>query len=71
MPGKRSVGLLLYRPRPDACEVFLIHPGGPFWQARDSGAWFIPKGEPWAYEDLLDAARREFAKETGFRISGG
>ncbi|RPH36257.1 MAG: NUDIX domain-containing protein [Chloroflexi bacterium] len=70
VPGKRSVGLLLYRRRPDACEVFLIHPGGPFWRAKDSGAWSIPKGEPSSDEDLLDAARREFAEETGFRISG-
>ena len=45
VPGKRSAGLLLYRRRRDACEVFLVHPGGPFWQARDSGAWSIPKGE--------------------------
>jgi predicted NUDIX family NTP pyrophosphohydrolase len=70
VPGKHSAGLLLYRRRPDACEVFLVHPGGPFWQARDSGAWSIPKGEPSSDEDLLDAARREFSEETGFRISG-
>ena len=70
VPGKHSAGLLLYRRRPDACEVFLVHPGGPFWQARDSGAWSIPKGEPSSDEDPLDAARREFAEETGFRISG-
>jgi predicted NUDIX family NTP pyrophosphohydrolase len=70
MPGKRSAGLLVYRRRPDACEVFLIHPGGPFWQARDSGAWSIPKGELSPDEEPLDAARREFAEETGRRISG-
>jgi predicted NUDIX family NTP pyrophosphohydrolase len=69
MPGRRSAGLLVYRRRPDACEVFLIHPGGPFWQAKDSGAWSIPKGELSGDESSLDAARREFAEETGFEIT--
>jgi predicted NUDIX family NTP pyrophosphohydrolase len=70
MPGKRSVGLLVYRRRPDTCEVLLVHPGGPFWQAKDSGAWSIPKGEPSGDENPLDAARREFAEETGFEMTG-
>ena len=26
-------------------EVFLVHPGGPFWKNKDEGAWSIPKGE--------------------------
>ena len=40
--GKRSAGLLLYRKRGGALEVFLVHPGGPFWTRKDAGAWNIP-----------------------------
>ena len=47
-------------------EVFLVHPGGPFWQRKDLGAWYIPKGEVAAGEEPLAAARREVAEETGF-----
>lgn len=70
VPGKRSAGLLVYRRRVGACEVFLVHPGGPFWQAKDLGAWSIPKGERSPDEDPLAAARREFAEETGIEMSG-
>jgi predicted NUDIX family NTP pyrophosphohydrolase len=70
MPGKRSAGLLVYRRRSGACEVFLVHPGGPFWQSRDLGAWSVPKGEFTPDEDPLDAARREFVEETGVEMSG-
>jgi predicted NUDIX family NTP pyrophosphohydrolase len=62
---KRAAGLLLHRGRAAALEVLLVHPGGPFWAHRDSGAWSIPKGEHDDGEDALDAARREFAEETG------
>jgi predicted NUDIX family NTP pyrophosphohydrolase len=56
----------MYR-RPDAnTEVFLVHPGGPYWAKKDNGAWSIPKGEYGEDEDALDAARREFHEETGF-----
>lgn len=62
----RSAGLLLFRRvANDPVEVFLAHPGGPFWKDRDAGAWTIPKGVPEADEDLLAAARREFEEETG------
>ncbi len=54
----------MYRRRDDALEVFLVHPGGPFWAKKDS--WTIPKGEYEDGEDPLDAARREFQEETGF-----
>jgi predicted NUDIX family NTP pyrophosphohydrolase len=65
---KLSAGLLLYRPREAAgWEVFLVHPGGPFWRRKDLGAWSIPKGEVAAGEDPLAAARRELAEETGFQ----
>ncbi|HWE73694.1 MAG TPA: NUDIX domain-containing protein [Stellaceae bacterium] len=62
---KESAGILLYRQRGGATEVFLVHPGGPFWKNKDDGAWTIPKGEPNAGEDKLAAAIREFAEETG------
>ena len=68
--AKRSAGILLYRHSASGIEVFLVHPGGPFWAKRDLGAWTIPKGEVDADEDLLEAARREFCEETGARIEG-
>ena len=68
--GKRSAGLLLYRRREGALEVFLVHPGGPYWAKKDLGAWTIPKGEIEEGEDELAAARREFAEETGVRLEG-
>jgi predicted NUDIX family NTP pyrophosphohydrolase len=60
-----SAGLLLFRRTPGGLEVFLAHPGGPFWKNRDEGAWSIPKGLVAEGEELLDAARREFQEETG------
>ncbi len=63
---KRSAGLLLYRRRNESPEVFLVHPGGPFWEKKDLGAWSIPKGQYADDEDPLAAARREFEEETGF-----
>ena len=62
-----SAGLLLYRLRDGALEVFLAHPGGPFWKDRDLGAWTIPKGGADEGEDALACARREFEEETGVR----
>lgn len=65
--GTVSAGLLLYRrvSSSDRIELFLAHPGGPFWKGRDEGAWTLPKGEVGEGEALLDAARREFEEETG------
>lgn len=63
---KVSAGLLLYRRRDSGTEVFLVHPGGPYWARKDEGAWSVPKGLIDAGEDELAAARREFAEETGF-----
>jgi predicted NUDIX family NTP pyrophosphohydrolase len=67
MPKSASVsaGLLLFRREGGALEVFLAHPGGPFWARRDEGAWTIPKGLVEEGEDPLAAARREFEEETG------
>ena len=69
MAKKISAGLLLYRRRGEL-EVFLVHPGGPFWAKKDAGAWSIPKGEIGAGEEPLQAAQREFLEETGFPIGG-
>jgi predicted NUDIX family NTP pyrophosphohydrolase len=67
---KRSAGLLMYRRRHPHLEVFLVHPGGPFWAKKDLGAWSIPKGEYTEGEHALDAARREFREETGLIAEG-
>lgn len=68
--AKQSAGLLMYRRNTSALEVFLVHPGGPFWAKKDEGAWTIPKGEYEDAEPALDAARREFVEETGFPAEG-
>jgi len=70
MAAKRSAGILLYRRRAGELEVFLAHPGGPFWRNKDVGAWTIPKGEIGDGEDPLIAARREFAEEIGVMLEG-
>jgi len=70
MAKKTSAGILLYRKLGDELEVFLVHPGGPYWQKKDKGAWSVPKGEFEAGEDPLEAAKREFKEETGFDITG-
>ncbi|WP_439696449.1 NUDIX domain-containing protein [Mucilaginibacter sp. AW1-7] len=67
---KQSAGILLYRKFNDVLQVFLVHPGGPFWKNKDDGAWSIPKGEYESDEDPLAAARREFYEETGQSIDG-
>lgn len=67
---KQSAGILVYRYHQKALEVLLVHPGGPFYARKDEGAWTIPKGEPGAEEDLLQAAKREFAEETGMQPEG-
>jgi predicted NUDIX family NTP pyrophosphohydrolase len=67
---KKSAGLLLYRKVDGAIEVFLGHPGGPFWVKKDDGAWSIPKAEFDVGENPLDAAKREFQEETGFVAEG-
>ncbi len=68
--GQHSAGVLLYRVRDDAVQVLLAHPGGPFWEGKDDGAWSIPKGLFESDELPLAAAKREFEEETGFRIDG-
>ena len=70
MANKKSAGILLYRQADNGLEVFLVHPGGPYWAKKDEGAWSLPKGEFAEGEDALQAARREFNEETGFAIDG-
>jgi predicted NUDIX family NTP pyrophosphohydrolase len=69
MPN-RSAGLLMYRRSKGDLEVFLIHPGGPYWATKDKGVWAIPKGEYHKDEEPLAAAKREFQEETGFIADG-
>ena len=60
-----SAGLLIHRNTALGVEVLLAHPGGPLWARKDDGAWSIPKGLVEDGEELLVAARREFAEEIG------
>jgi predicted NUDIX family NTP pyrophosphohydrolase len=65
-----SAGILLYRLCKGALEVFLVHPGGPYWRNKDVGAWSIPKGLLEEGDDELAAAKREFEEETGSPVDG-
>ncbi len=67
---KKSAGILLFRKNRAEHELFLVHPGGPFFKNKDEGAWSIPKGEFTEEEDALAAAKREFKEETGFSCNG-
>jgi predicted NUDIX family NTP pyrophosphohydrolase len=67
---RRSAGLLVLRRTGETLEVFLVHPGGPFWAQKDKGAWSIPKGECEKTEEPFETAKREFLEETGFAIEG-
>jgi predicted NUDIX family NTP pyrophosphohydrolase len=67
---KTSAGLLPFRRRDGQLEVFLVHPGGPFWANKDIHAWSVAKGEVEPHEDLLGAAYREFSEETGLAPEG-
>jgi len=69
MARRLSAGVLLYRRGAAGVEFLLVHPGGPFWQRKDDGAWSIPKGEFSGDELPEAAARREFAEETGTTLS--
>lgn len=78
-----SAGIVLFRRGVSGVEIFLVHPGGPFWAKKDDAGWSIPKGVVDPDEDHEAAARREFAEEVGalppgplhplgpFRQSGG
>jgi len=68
--AKQSAGILLFRKSDDVLQVFLVHPGGPFFKNKDLGSWTIPKGEFLDDEDALVAAKREFLEETGQPVEG-
>src|SRR3954449_11658953 len=68
--SRKSAGILLYRYRDSHLEVFLVHPGGPFWMNKDAASWSIPKGEYGDDEEPMLVARREFQEETSFEVTG-
>lgn len=68
--AQRSAGLLVYRRSGKAVEVLLVHPGGPYWQNKQAGAWQIPKGLIEPGEDAAAAALREAAEELGVVLAG-
>lgn len=69
MPLK-SAGILLYKIGKEGVEVFLVHPGGPFFKNKNKGWWTIPKGAIEENESIEQAAFREFEEETGVKIKG-
>ena len=58
-----SAAILLFRRTSQGLEVFLVHPGGPYFARKDAGAWSLPKGEAETSADLLETAIREFAED--------
>jgi predicted NUDIX family NTP pyrophosphohydrolase len=66
---KKSSGILIYRKKNGKVQVFLVHPGGPFWKNKDLNSWSIPKGEIENEEDLKNTALREFEEETGIVLT--
>jgi predicted NUDIX family NTP pyrophosphohydrolase len=66
-----SAGILLFRQRESGLQILLGHPGGPYFEQRDTAIWSIPKGEAEDGEDLWAVARREFGEETGHVIGSG
>lgn len=67
---RESAGILYYRRDTDGLRVLLAHPGGPYWQSRDEGAWTLPKGGLEEGETAEQAARREFHEEMGSVVNG-
>lgn len=65
MAAKRSAGILLFRRRGEETEFLLVHPGGPFWAKKDTGAWSIPKGQIEDEEEPRACAIRELEEELG------
>lgn len=68
---RHSAGLLVHHGPAAAIELLIVHPGGPWWAAKDTGAWSIPKGEVEPGEEPLEVARREFAEELGIPPPAG
>jgi len=68
--ARKSAGILFYRVHDQTPEFLLVHPGGPYWTKKDTGAWSIPKGEFTDSEEPLQAALREVDEELGVSVSG-
>src|SRR5207248_11744341 len=68
--SRTSAGLMMFRRNNRVLEVFLVHPGGPFFAKKNEGAWTIPKGEVSSGEDFLRRAQIEFEEEIGIKPSG-
>src|SRR5215211_7121711 len=65
MAALRSAGILLFRRKGGETEFLLVHPGGPFWAKKDTGAWSIPKGQIEDEEEPQACAIRELEEELG------
>jgi len=70
MTAPRSAGVLLHRRVAGRLEVLLVHPGGPFWRDKRTGAWQMPKGLIEPGEEAEAAARREVSEELGITLDG-
>lgn len=55
----------MYRRTSAVLQVFIVHPGGPYFRDRDEGCWSLPKGLIDPGEERLETACREFHEETG------
>jgi predicted NUDIX family NTP pyrophosphohydrolase len=60
----------MFRLRDGDIEVFIAHPGGPWFPNRNYDVWTIPKGELEPGEQPFDAALREFEEEVGIKPYG-
>lgn len=63
-------GLLIYDQSGEELKVFLVHPGGPYWEKKQDQGWGIPKGKVEDKETLWDAAWREAREELGQEPNG-
>ena len=52
-PEKSQMRTLVYRFRDGRLEVFLAHPGGPFFARKGDGHWTIPKGAGEEFRRML------------------
>ena len=60
---RESAGLLMFQRSGDGLEVFLVHPGGPFFADKDEGSWSVPKG-------LVDPGETRLVQRGGKRVFG-
>lgn len=75
---RTSAGILLYRVSSvkslqsgKGLELYLVHPGGPYFRNKQQGHWGVPKGEIDEGESFLQTAQREFTEETGIPFPSG